>query len=283
MIKTKQIKKEASEVLSRGNRFPLVGAFMTSLIATVGADFLVSLILTFLSPVITKLSEIIKNFLVPIICSEMSRRETLQVEEFIPYLTTMLSYLLLMAPFIILLMPLYMGCLKYAKTVVFDDSAPFSEIFCYFREDYFKALKSGTSIAYSCIWRIFLCFIPFSITKSIMTSLDLFDISLDFSTLLCYVILCVLLYISTLISAKLCLKFLPSLFSFLETGKRCKEDDFSVISYEMSKIPFRLFFSLSLWVMLCYLIVPAVFIIPYIAVCFFTFLKHCTNVQIKDE
>lgn len=288
MKTTKTIKKEAAMILREGNWFPAVGAFFVSLLGAIASSYLVSLILTLLSPLLNFLSDRFINNVLPIITNEMSQRETNTLKELIPYLTMGLGYLILIIPFMILLMPLFMGSVKYARSIAYNGFTPFSEVFCYFRKGYSGALRVGTSITFSCLIRIFLSFIPVSLVKNLLISLGLFDNTLDFSSALCYVILCVLIYLSTLLSARLCLKFLFPLFSYLENGNTKIRESLSLREFmpaDKSNLPFKLFFSLSLWIMLCYFVIPVIFVLPYVLMCFFVLQKsfYDDNEKNKDE
>lgn len=286
MKTTKAIKKEAALILREGNWFAAVGAFFVSLLGAVASSYLVSLILTICSPLLDFLSEILINNVLPLLTTEMSQRETNSLETLIPYLITGLGYLAFMVPLMILLMPLFMGAVRYARSIAYNGFTPFSEVFCYMRKDYMKALRVGTSVTYSCLWRILLSFIPVSLARNLLIIAGLFDNTLDFSTALCYVILCVIIYLCTLLSAKLCLKYLFALFSFFENENVKVKDSVNLMEFmpkDKKRLPFALFFSLSLWIMLCYFVIPVIFILPYVLMCFFVLQKNFYNDNEKNK
>lgn len=277
MSVTKLTKKDALQILSKGNWFPVTGAVLLSLVAVVCASFLISLIVSAITPLFSELSENIVSSFPKGALEGMTSKELSEFQNALSILFVLLVYLILSVLSYVFMMPLFMGSVKYVRTVAFCGQTPFFEVFCYFSSGYFKALRVGVSVTYSCLWRIFLCFIPLDIVKDILVSEGFFDNTLDFSTALCYLILCIVAYLCTLMSAKFCAKFFIPLFEFLENGSTAGKDNllrYSMIDHNRKKLLFSLFFSLSGWVMLCFLVIPAVFIVPYILMCYFVLQKN---------
>lgn len=187
---------------------------------------------------------------------------------------------------LVLLSPLFLGLLRFYYLLAKGESPRFSEIFRYMGKGYSRGLYICVTIILRCFLRILLPLIPAFVSFISLHFVTLELKSLAFYHIIWYVISYVLIFAGFLGATALCHKYFLYCFIFFE-DESLEIDEILNKSTEYIA-PFRgttlkLMLTLSPCILSCILIIPAVFVIPYVLTCLSISAKWLLELKFESK
>ncbi len=173
----------------------------------------------------------------------------------------------LMLPLTVLLIPFAMGLVRLFYLMVKNQEVAFSEMFYYIGRRYFRSLGVFFGVLVRCLWQAAVCFLPYYIGINILTANTAEKDKLAFSDNIWYFIIYALLFGGILLFAKLCVRYFLSFFLYFEDENLSARELCSLSCDYMQKFKgsvMKLILSLFPWILSCILIIPCLFVIPYV-------------------
>lgn len=254
----KTVREQAKSILRNNNWFTAICVFMTFLLAQLFIIYTVSMI----STAITFISEQIANGLQNL--SDIFSLFGPDSDN-----SSVGATILLITAGFVFASPLLTGMIRYFYKLAKNGEADYSETFYYFGKKYSRALRVNVMIFFRIFWRVILCMLPASILFTIAYVNDM-AIQLPVLAAVLNLFGAAAFFGGILLSFRLSSKYFLCIFLFIEDENASSRD--IVIRSVISMRKFgdsvnKLFCSLSLWIILCVLIVPMIFVLPYILLC----------------
>ncbi len=273
MSPEKTIRKQAQKTLSHNNWSGVVAATILVCVAVMMAIFLSSGI------------DLGVSYLY-----ELFMKYTMKVEDY--EASAVLSVTLL--PIILLISPLAVGFLRYIYLMMKHGETTFNEIFHYMSSIYLKTIGVSLMFVLRNLWKFIVCFIPYFFCYGAFMVANAEKINklenLDFSGILWYVISYALLYIGALVCMRLCANQFLYFFIYFENDKLTSKELSLISNMYMQRFRSdvsKLFFSLLPWMLTCVLVIPVIFVLPYVTAVLSTSAKWILalqdNLGNKDE
>lgn len=254
----KTIRDQAKCILRNNNRFTAVCVFMTFLVALLFVIYTASAIDTLVAFVSEQLSNGLQNLF------GLSSLFDLEADD-----SSGSVALLLIIAGLIFISPLLTGMIRYFYKLAKNGEADYSETFYYFGKKYFRALSVNLSILARVFWRVILCMLPSSI---LFTITNVTELANDMPVLAAIINLlgASAFFGGILLSFKFSVKYFLCIFLFIEDENASIRDIIMRSASSMTRFAGsvnKLFFSLSGWIILCVLVIPMIFVLPYILLC----------------
>lgn len=276
MTKEKALKLQAKNHLS-GNRPAAVGATLTVFVALMTSIYL------------------------PTIIFAIAYQTTaLQI----PLLPDMSVLILLFAFFICIsaILPLITGYIRFCYVLTKYNYCDYSQVFFYYSKGkFFSSVKICYAIILRSLWQAVVSFIPgiqFLVISTQWSSLPIVseltetltahfgDGLLDFTSIICYYIVYALLFAGLMLFFILTKHNFLAIYLFIEYDHLKASDicrSSATASARFGKDIIKLNFSLLPMMLLCVLIIPAIFVLPYISVTKATAAKWMIALSYKNE
>ncbi len=187
---------------------------------------------------------------------------------------------------LVLISPLFLGLIRFYYLLAKEENPAFFELFRYIGKGYSRALHICVAIILRCFWRILIplfpglvCYLTASIVNSELESLAFYHI-------IWYVISYALIFLGIICASAFCHKYLLYCFIFFEDESLEIEE---ILVYSLEYIaPFKgvtpkLMLTLTPYILSCILIIPAVFVIPYVLTCLSISAKWLLKLKFKSK
>ena len=187
---------------------------------------------------------------------------------------------------LVLLSPLFLGLIRFYYLLAKGKSPNFSEVFRYVGKGYSHALYLCVTVILRCFLRILLPLIPAFVSLISLYFVTLELESLAFYHVIWYGISYVLIFAGFLGATALCQKYFLCCFIFFE-DENLEIDEILNRSKEYIA-PFRgttlkLMLPLRPCILSCILIIPAVFVIPYVLTCLSISAKWLLKLKFESK
>lgn len=193
---------------------------------------------------------------------------------------------LLILPGTILLIPLVMGALRFFYLISKNTDVRFSEVFYYTGKKYFKSLGVFFGVGVRCLWQAIVCFLPSYTGFILLTNATAEKDKLAFSDKLCYFIVYALIFGGILLFARLCVKYFLSFFLFFEDESLSINELCTLSVSYMERFKgsvMKLILSLFPPILSCILIIPCLFVLPFVFTCLSTSAKWIIALHYQSE
>lgn len=274
----KAIKIQAKNKLGDNNWPSAVGVALTLMGVIMAIAYIVSAI------------DLAANTLIQSIDAE-SLLGTDLYEYFYPedYTTISLSAYTLV-PCVLLFIPMLIGAIRYFYLLAKDTNTNYSELFYYYHKGkFFSSIGKFIGIGVRSLWQFAVCFAPAYILYTVAQTNAYEKEILDFSDIICYFISYALLFGGILLFTKLSSKYFLTMFLYIEDENMSVSEicDRSVAYTERFRGSImELIKSLFPWMLSCILIIPCLFVVPYVMTSLATSAKWMIalyNTEVKDE
>ncbi|MGN0452884.1 MAG: DUF975 family protein [Ruminococcus sp.] len=270
----KTIRQQAKETLKH-NWLAAVGVTITAVSVFVGLIYLASAAELIVDSLVNYISNAAKDLI-----SSLGDSFDIAYEEEVSISVELFGGIILGG--VILLSPLVTGMVRYFYILCKNGEARYSELFYYFSKKYFRTVGFNFMISLRCFWRFLVSVGPGVIALNIMMYYTYDAEALAFWQILCYLLIYALIFGGVILFAKLSTKYFLCYYLMFEDENipmsvmfsRAKE-----LSEPLKDRIFKLFLSISPWLLLSILVYPLLFIVPYALTCMSTSAKWILALQ----
>ncbi len=263
MSPEKTIRTQAKAILSKNNWPAAVGVIVTLGVAVMTIIYLADML-------VTGLDYLLNLF-------------NIAIFEKFPVLSLLILFTLTFAGFILLL-PLLMGSIRFMYLMSKTSEADYSEMFHYCREKrYFPCLKTYLGLLTKSLWQAAISFVPAIVTYFYATALSTKENNLS---MLAYFISYILIVGGILLFNSLTTKYFLAVYYYIENDNLSTFDICRLSEQYMKKLggtTVKLNFSLLPLTLACILIVPALFVLPYVMTVKATSAKWIVELSKRTE
>lgn len=204
----------------------------------------------------------------------------------LPVIPLLILFTLFLAG-VCLLLPLFTGALRFMYLMSKTSRADYSEMFHYFTgKRYLSCLKTHLGIMLRKLWQLALSFIPAIVVYLYASALSANEDNLAIYSILCYFISYVLLVVGVFIFNSLTMKYFLSVYFYIENDNLNTFETCSLSAQNIKKFgatTVKLNFSLLPAVSACLLVIPTLFVLPYVMTAKATSAKWIIELSKRTE
>lgn len=259
----KTIRTQAKSILSKNNWPAAVGVTLTLGVAAMTVLYLADML-------VIGIDYLLKIFDITIFDKS-------------PVLSLLILFTLTFAG-LILLLPLLMGSIRFMYLMSKTSEADYSEMFHYCQNKrYLHCLKTYLGLLIKSLWQAAISFVPAIVTYLYATALSAQENNLS---ILAYFISYILIIIGILLFNALTAKYFLAVYYYIENDNLSTYDICRLSEQYMKKLgrtTVKLNFTLLPLTLACILIVPAMFVLPYIMTVKATSAKWIVELSKRTE